>query len=864
MPTSASATINFGGSITAGTNPSGLALTGQTSGFQIANFTNGTALASSTGYTAPVAGHQTALFSPILVGTNPSGLSNVGPVATLGVIVGGTGYTPSAATQVYTDVVLTSTTGTGANATADVTVTSGAVTAVTLKTYGSGYAVGDSLTVSAAYLGGTGSGFSVPVATITPTVYTTTVTIDGTPHTVSINGPSAQTVTLVVAAINTAIGAAGTAAIDGNGNLTITSATSGTLSTVIFVTGTLFPALTGFQYITAAVAGSGSTAPVTATITIDSTPHAFSVAQNTMTTFTDVVSSLQTAIGAAGTVAMGTVPLDTLSAGVITGGTGYVDGTYANVPLVNVTTTNPDAANAHATITVAAGVVTAVVLVAHEGIGYTTGDVLTALRSDIGGGTTGAGFSFVLTVTTTYSPDIKITSATTGNLSSVSIVDGTLFSTLAGFDQILPAHNGVNEARQYNAVIRVDSTSVPGAINKLGDITPGSGYVAGTYHDVPLGNVGGGTNGAQGTIVVSGISAGTSTVAVVAQPPVTLATLAGIAAGAYTFTANIDGAGAVTYTIHSTGHDTIASIAALMNTALGGDGYTAGTGATVHVDGNAFVFRSPTLGDTSSVVVTIPASSGADIFGAINVAWAATNTKTEVTGVNGVTSVTPTVYGSGYVIGNIATLGTFVAGSGGTVNGTYTGVLLSGGHGVGASANITVTGGVVTSVTLVKGGSGYVYSATASQNDVLTAPSTSIGGVRGFSVPVGSLSVSAVTATPLTGVFSTTGNGTGFSVPVISTSSSSFSVTVKETAIADGTFAAVISAINNAPFTPAYTATLTGGNIVITTTDTGPDARISVSDVGALFSSLTGYVGVEYSGASATAAVPAIYGVGAA
>lgn len=42
------------------------------------------------------------------------------------------------------------------------------------------------------------------------------------------------------------------------------------------------------------------------------------------------------------------------------------------------------------------------------------------------------------------------------------------------------------------------------------------------------------------------------------------------------------------------------------------------------------------------------------------------------------------------------------------------------------------------------------------------------------------------------------------------------------------------------------TATLTGGDIVITTSSTGTDSTILIHDVGALFSSLTGYVGMYY------------------
>ena len=60
---------------------------------------------------------------------------------------------------VYTNVLLTG--GSGANATADVVVSGGAVTACTLTFGGNFYVVGDILSCSS--LGPTGSGFSIPV-----------------------------------------------------------------------------------------------------------------------------------------------------------------------------------------------------------------------------------------------------------------------------------------------------------------------------------------------------------------------------------------------------------------------------------------------------------------------------------------------------------------------------------------------------------------------------------------------------------------------------------------------------------------------------------------------------------------------------
>ena len=80
--------------------------------------------------------------------------------------------------------------------------------------------------------------------------------------------------------------------------------------------------------------------------------------------------------------------------------------------------------------------------------------------------------------------------------------------------------------------------------------------------------------------------------------------------------------------------------------------------------------------------------------------------------------------------GDILTLGTITGGSGYT-NGTYTGVALTGGYGVGAVATIVVAGNVVTTVTLTTDGNYYVAG------DVLTCANTSIGGTgSGWSVVV--------------------------------------------------------------------------------------------------------------------------------
>ena len=81
-------------------------------------------------------------------------------IKTLGAITGGSAYVNGT----YTNVNLTG--GSGAGAKATVTVSGGAVTAVTLTARGAGYQVGDVLSASNTQLGGAGAGFSIPVAAL--------------------------------------------------------------------------------------------------------------------------------------------------------------------------------------------------------------------------------------------------------------------------------------------------------------------------------------------------------------------------------------------------------------------------------------------------------------------------------------------------------------------------------------------------------------------------------------------------------------------------------------------------------------------------------------------------------------------------
>ena len=146
--------------------------------------------------------------------------------------------------------------------------------------------------------------------------------------------------------------------------------------------------------------------------------------------------------------------------------------------------------------------------------------------------------------------------------------------------------------------------------------------------------------------------------------------------------------------------------------------------------------------------------------------------------VNGGIYTVPASYTVTSISTGVETLGSITAGTGYT-NGTYTGVQLTYVSGATATtyptANIVVSGGVVTSVTLATPGAGFTNTGT-----VLTATAASIGGTgSGFSIPVTALangtitglafttsgSSNAYTVQPTNTVSTTTtGNGTGLTL----------------------------------------------------------------------------------------------------
>jgi len=120
---------------------------------------NGSVFINLTTYNTQVEIGQIVSGTNIVTGTTVDAITS-SAIQTLGTVTGGSAYTDGT----YTNVPLTG--GSGANATATVVVSGGAVTTVTITLRGAGYVIGNTLSASNTNLGGTGAGFSIPVTAI--------------------------------------------------------------------------------------------------------------------------------------------------------------------------------------------------------------------------------------------------------------------------------------------------------------------------------------------------------------------------------------------------------------------------------------------------------------------------------------------------------------------------------------------------------------------------------------------------------------------------------------------------------------------------------------------------------------------------
>ena len=363
-------------------------------------------------------------------------MNSITAVATLGTIVPGSGYVDGT----YTNVQLTRSSGSIANSypTANITVTSGGVTAVTLLTYGRGYT--DSTTVFTAAntsLGGTGSGFTVPIATLLSAVNNTAVGYNA--FTANLTGVSSVAVGYTALASNT-VGFRNVAV----GAVSLTANTTGNYNAAL-----------GYFTLNGNITGSnnvavGSQALAVSTNSSNNTAVGYTALQSS----TSIVSTL----------------------GAITGGSGYSDGTFNAVQLVwksgSIASTYPTA-----NIVVSGGSVTSVTLVTFGSRFIDTTTVLTTTA--LSGGT---GFSVPVATLSTGSGNTAVgsgacSSLTTGG-NNVAVGASSLYAVTSGGSNIAIGPSAMVGMLTGIANIAIGGSSLAGNTAGYNNLAIGAGALA--------------------------------------------------------------------------------------------------------------------------------------------------------------------------------------------------------------------------------------------------------------------------------------------------------------------------------------------------------------------------------------------------
>ena len=532
-------------------------------------------------------------------------------------------------------------------------------------------------------------------------------------------------------------------------------ADTSTITGAIAAFGTITPGSdygAGIYYNVPLTGGSGSGALATITVSGGAVIAVFITAAGISYAVNDVLSALSVNVGGSGSGFFVSVASVT-GQGIAT--TGINSGGYFTVSSYTKSAPLTGGSGSGATANVGIGYIDgsgymlSYAFLVNPGTGYKVGDLLSggpfpgenvAIQlvveslalfgqiSSLGAITGGTGYSD----STGYFPDVPLTGGSgtgaTGNI--------TLDSS-GGVSAISPTNPGINYLVGDSL-----SAALGGAVATLGSITPGSGYAAASYANVPL--TGGTGNGAVATIVVSNVIATLGSITAgsgyVAGSYTNVPLTGGSGTGA---TANIvvnaDGtihAGGVTIVNKGINYAVSDSLSA-SNTHLGGSGSGfAVLVATVTGEVSAVTVIATGLDYTVSDVLS---ASNANLGGA------GSGFSVPVTAVGG---------GSGFsvLVGAINMIGPtrgswvkqdvpfIVAGDslyqlGQMPTGIFNNVPLTGGSGSGATANITITLGVVTVVSLMAAGVNYQVG------DILSAP---LGAGAGFSVPVATLSGSGI------------------------------------------------------------------------------------------------------------------------
>lgn len=417
-------TIDLGGSAVAG-SASGLPSITGTNGYQIVNYQPGVTAGTSTGLTAPTAGSQVVAFGAAKTGVSPSGLANDATVYTASITVDGSVKSVTvagSAAQTFTDVIAAVNSALGSSATAaivggNIKITSATtgLTSTVRTTTGNLFSSLLNFNVIRAAVDGTGS-----VANLTGSVV-----IDGATFALSVAPGSIATFGALVAAINTAIGAAGTASIVG-GDVRITSAGTGTTSTVVITPGTLFPTLSGYVSVLPPAAGGGDAKRYGCTITVDGTKIktvAFTGEQGN--TFQHVLDEMNADLGAdaSASIVAGNIVITSTTTGATSSVTLY-DNAFLASNLSGFVKTTSTAGTSPVVYTFGVnidGAAYAAEIVGSQAATFNS--VLARINTVLGSAGTAA----------IVGGNIVVTSATTGTTSTVTDPSGTLLRSLPGF-----------------------------------------------------------------------------------------------------------------------------------------------------------------------------------------------------------------------------------------------------------------------------------------------------------------------------------------------------------------------------------------------------------------------------------------------
>ena len=675
----------------------------------------------------------TKQFTSVDLNPGATGIYTTGnSIASVGTLVGGTGYTPGT----YYNVPLTGGNGTGAQATIVVTgglTTSnplvGVVSSVTVTNAGIGYTAGNVLTATTSNIGGTGSGFTINVATISagyPVTYTSSNPAVATivNNMIHFTGaPAAPNNTTVITASQT--GPAG-----GNtGNLSLPPSVSQTL--------TVTPATITFGALGSKVFTNTDLNPG-ATSTVLNVPINYSSSNAAVATINnESVNGIS----------------------IVTRGTGYTAGTYYNVPLTGGTGTGATAqvilGPVYETFSAVSATTTNYfigiqsITIVSGGSGYTVGDVLTCSPSAIGG--TGSGFSMTVTSTASLIHFVGVGTtnivATQQNTPAGAALAGATLTLPADVQQTLTV---VAPAITFPALSNITLPSAdvnPGAtstylgvpvtysssntavatinansITNVGGGLIGTGYSTGTYTNVPLTYFSGtGTgSGALATITVSGGQVASTTITYggsgynVGDVLTTAATnIGGSTTSGTGFTVQVFSVGGV---IHPIGAGTT-TITATQGAATNPNAPADQTQSLTILPYNLSL---PVLGAVTMSDVNInPGATSTLTTAAITYTSSNTNVATIIP--NSVLSFSSVIAGSGYPSGNYYNVPLLY----------YSGT----GTGSGILANVTVTNGGVSAATITNGGTNYVVG------DILVIPQSAIGGVgTGAILVVGNVS----------------------------------------------------------------------------------------------------------------------------